>query len=316
MVKDMNEGTGDGISFTSGKVLYDFQGALYYTATNGAANSGFEIWKSDGTANGTIMLKDINPGTASSQPGQFLAASNVLYFSATEPTTGSELWKTDGTTAGTVIALDMIPGTGSGGAGLKLIRNDTLYFTTSNGTKGSELFKTDGTPAGTFLVKDIVPGATGSSPDLLTIAGNDIYFIATTTAEGRELWKTDGTAAGTNLVLDIFPGSSSSNINNMVATNTHLFFTANTPQYSLEVWTVPFAASNDETQWTGNTSTNWFDASNWSNGLPDAGKHIVIPAGRPRYPIITANTTIKKMTVSQGASVQIAAGIQVLFGSN
>ena len=34
-----------------------------------------------------------------------------------------------------------------------------------------------------------------------------------------------------------------------------------------------------QTVWTGATSTDWFDATNWSNGLPAAGNDAVVPTG-------------------------------------
>ena len=41
-------------------------GLLYFTAYTG--NTGVELWKSDGTAVGTVMVKDIRPGPESSGP--------------------------------------------------------------------------------------------------------------------------------------------------------------------------------------------------------------------------------------------------------
>ncbi|MFB8790888.1 MAG: ELWxxDGT repeat protein [Potamolinea sp.] len=41
-------------------------GTLYFTASNGT--NGIELWKTDGTASGTVFVADINPGSASSYP--------------------------------------------------------------------------------------------------------------------------------------------------------------------------------------------------------------------------------------------------------
>ena len=67
---------------------------LYFSAYD--TTFGRELWKSDGTASGTMMVKDIN-SVGSSSPGPFTAVGNTLYFQATDGTNGTELWKSDGT---------------------------------------------------------------------------------------------------------------------------------------------------------------------------------------------------------------------------
>jgi ELWxxDGT repeat protein len=73
------------------------------------ANS-FELWHSDGTAQNTRMLKDINPGKDSSIPRILLTANKKAYFRATTPGAGRELWVTNGTAIGTRMIKDCIPG--------------------------------------------------------------------------------------------------------------------------------------------------------------------------------------------------------------
>ena len=71
-----------------------------------AANDGIvgeELWKSDGTSNGTVMIKDIRPGSEGSGIVDPLAVGSTIFFYANDGTHGSELWKTDGTSNGTVL---------------------------------------------------------------------------------------------------------------------------------------------------------------------------------------------------------------------
>ena len=72
---------------------------LFFKATNG--QNGFELWKSNGTSSGTVMVKDINSGSmgqASSNPNYLTEMGNTLYFSAMDNTNnGHQLWKSDGT---------------------------------------------------------------------------------------------------------------------------------------------------------------------------------------------------------------------------
>ena len=49
------------------------------------------MWKSDGTASGTVMVKDIRSG-GGSYPNEFTAIGNTLYFAANDGTNGEELF--------------------------------------------------------------------------------------------------------------------------------------------------------------------------------------------------------------------------------
>ncbi len=69
-----------------------------------------ELWKSDGTATGTVQVRDIHTA-GNSSPYGLVNISGMLYFLAFEPATGRELWKSDGTLAGTVLVKDLRPGT-------------------------------------------------------------------------------------------------------------------------------------------------------------------------------------------------------------
>src|SRR6185503_18015868 len=73
-------------------------GKLFFTADDGS--TGEELWVSDGTLAGTVRVKDINPGAASSNPGALTAVGTVLFFAADNGVNGRELWKSDGTTLG------------------------------------------------------------------------------------------------------------------------------------------------------------------------------------------------------------------------
>src|SRR5262249_54185657 len=95
-----------------------------------------ELWKSDGTAAGTVMVKDIIPGGAGSNPGGaygyiFTNVNGTLYFSADDGAHGQELWKSDGTAAGTVLVADINPGSGFSNPGdltnVLMIEERVLY---------------------------------------------------------------------------------------------------------------------------------------------------------------------------------------------
>ncbi|WP_445175776.1 ELWxxDGT repeat protein, partial [Microcoleus sp.] len=208
LFKDINPGTDD----SGPKDFFNFNNTLYFAAAGDATN-GTELWKSDGTAAGTVLLKDINPGTNSSDPRKFINFNNTLYFTARDATNGYELWKSDGTAAGTVLVKDIYPGTFSSDLDYNnfINLNNTLYFKARDVTNGYEVWKSDGTAAGTVLLKDINPGEDSGIyyGDLFNF-NNTLYFAARDATNEFELWKSDGTAAGTVLLKDIYPGTFSS----------------------------------------------------------------------------------------------------------
>ncbi|MCH1480979.1 MAG: hypothetical protein L7T81_01925 [Candidatus Poseidoniaceae archaeon] len=197
MVKDIRSG----FTSSSPTSLTAVGNTLYFFAND--YTHGSELWKSDGTASGTVMVKDIRSGSTGSNPGDLTAIGNTLYFRADDDTHGSELWKSDGTASGTVMVKDINSLTTPTIYlhSLTAVGN-TLYFQADDGTNGSELWKSDGTASGTVMVKDIRSGSTGSNPTLLTAVGNTLYFRANDGSNGKEMWKSDGTSSGTVMVKE------------------------------------------------------------------------------------------------------------------
>jgi len=58
MVRDIIAGSGSSFAFTQPMVVH--QDHLYFRANNGGFN--LELFKSDGTAAGTVLVKDITAG--------------------------------------------------------------------------------------------------------------------------------------------------------------------------------------------------------------------------------------------------------------
>src|SRR5262249_21737397 len=156
---------------------------LFFGADNGV--SGKELWKSNGSAAGTILIKDINPGAAKSLAAfSFLTDVNgTLFFSATNGVSGYELWRSNGTGAGTALVKGISVGTSAsypGGSYPGDLRNvnGTLFFAAGEAAHGLELWKSNGAAAGTVLVKDINPGSGRSQPEALTNVNGTLFFQA------------------------------------------------------------------------------------------------------------------------------------------
>ena len=83
-------------------------GVTYFDAfPNNSDNRGSEPWRTDGTAAGTYLLKDIRPGPRTSNPVGGIAFDGKLLFGANDGIYGQELWISDGTTGGTVLKSDI-----------------------------------------------------------------------------------------------------------------------------------------------------------------------------------------------------------------
>ncbi|HEY0781134.1 MAG TPA: ELWxxDGT repeat protein, partial [Thermoanaerobaculia bacterium] len=115
---------------------------------------GSELWKSDGTAPGTTMVRDICPGACAGLPTFLTPVGGLLYFIADDGTHGRELWKSDGTEAGTQLVADLALGSFSSNP-IPLAAVGGKLLMVVGGAAGSEPWTSDGTAGGTGLLKDI-----------------------------------------------------------------------------------------------------------------------------------------------------------------
>jgi ELWxxDGT repeat protein len=169
--------------------LTNVNGTLFFAAND--LDSGTELWKSDGTAAGTVRVKDIWPGLSRGSNPAFLTNVNgTLFFTADDGRRSWRghrgPWKSDGAAAGTVLVKDIDP---RGDPSPRWLTNvdGTLFFTADDGRSGFELWKSDGTAAGTIRVTGMGPRT--SNPAFLTNVNGTLFFAATTDGLwGPQLW--------------------------------------------------------------------------------------------------------------------------------
>jgi ELWxxDGT repeat protein len=114
---------------------------LFFTV--GTSSYGSELWQTDGTLGGTHVVKDIYPGSNSSNPGLFIPWNNKLYFVADDGVNGRELWTTDGTTNGTVRLTSITSGKEDPQFSYPVARKGRIFFFANDMIHGSELWMYD-----------------------------------------------------------------------------------------------------------------------------------------------------------------------------
>ena len=195
-----------------------------------------EMWVSDGTAQGTRLFKDLNPGWVPGAPYDLFVSRHArLYFRALRPGTAwCEMWSTDGTPEGTFALLPNAPTYNCTAFISPIVEaGEHVYFMGAFG----EVFQSRGTPATTVSVwpeqSDYSRKASGLSvvgnklliatvgglwtsdgKDAIELVRGNVRILGHLTATGRtyftkegDLWSTDGTAEGTRKDFRLRRGS-------------------------------------------------------------------------------------------------------------
>jgi ELWxxDGT repeat protein len=111
---------------------------------NGMDSHGSELWKTDGTPNGSVLVKDIDSGSGHTEILQMVKTSNLFYFLAFQGNR-FRIFRSDGTENGTYEIT--FPNLNYSNV-TNLVAGDTkIYF-----NYGSDLFTSDGSISGTHKV--------------------------------------------------------------------------------------------------------------------------------------------------------------------
>lgn len=233
LIKEINAGSADSID--PDNVELAGGELLYFTAR---LHNDRELWRSDGTAEGTFLLKDLeiqHAGVFGELRIGLKVIGTTCYFGY--PPTGDE-WKTDGTVSGTQ----------------RLANQDMAFWSrasdaTVNGRRyfgfGDSLWIGDGTVAGSKVaVKFDGNGLPAPEVGPVQNSGSKLYFGVTRRIGNS--WVTtryisDGTSAGTRVIEQDLPaGAESISIDwPDIAADGSQWFVATTDKNGAELWRTP-----------------------------------------------------------------------------
>jgi ELWxxDGT repeat protein len=174
-VAEVDQKTGGYRGFFDMYGLANINGTLFFL--DNAGNVGVQLWESDGTSDGTLVVHGF-PGEEPSSP---VSVGGKAFFSVNR----DELWESDGTAGGTALLQSFDPANypyGYGpGLGALTDAGGTLYFSTVG-----KIWK---------LVVDPVTTTTLISSPSTCIAGQSITFTATVNTEAKFAGVPTGTVA-------------------------------------------------------------------------------------------------------------------------
>ena len=209
---------------------------------------GIELFRSDGTLNGTYILKDINPGANYSNPGIGAKIGDVTYFSANDGLHSTELWRTDGTVEGTYMLKDINSGDDDGSFPYYFtsIDSNVYFFAMSGDNNGSSnkgekgIWKSDGTSGGTVLLENFGDFSNTSfgAPGYLHAFGDKLMFLKDDAAGGGYQWEPwikplDGLSVK---LKDIKTGDEGSGFKCEIILNSKCYGSADSWEYGSEIW--------------------------------------------------------------------------------
>ncbi|MGQ9424385.1 PKD domain-containing protein [Gilvimarinus sp. F26214L] len=192
-----------------------------------------ELWRTDGSGEGTIKLAGVSiEGLTSAM----VEHQGNAYFVGDDGT-GLKLWMTDGSVAGTSVVKDFssavdIPDIAFHSASI----DETFYFAVDDGIHGNEIWTSDGTPSGTRLLADINQTTNASSRLVSSVnLGDKVVFSAVDHTGDSKLWASDGTIEGTNQVVD-FNRNGKDSVYNIASAGEFAFLFAEDEFLGRELW--------------------------------------------------------------------------------
>ncbi|TPG41741.1 T9SS type A sorting domain-containing protein [Flavobacterium pectinovorum] len=235
---------------TTSTILKD---KLYFIAKD--ENSLGEIWKTDGTANGTTKVTNFLNGRV----WRLTAAGDYIYFLITQDNNTLQVWKTDGTEGGTVLVKDNL--SIWNGPTFQGKCNDIFIFTFQPyGTNNTKVWRSSGTADGTYPITEELDGngsGVGGTSALSQYIefNNKLYFVSR-----LYLHETDGTSQ--SIIGNV--QSNMTTYSDAIVANDNLYFMFfSEDNNSLSVWKFDKKDRSIGQIYT-NYGSNYFSPSNFA----------------------------------------------------
>lgn len=151
-----------------------YNNAVYFSAYRTV--DGRELWKTDGTASGTVLVKDIAAGDGA--PSGLIVHNGMLYFSAYHPNENYTLYKSNGTAVGTTVVKAPAAGGPTTNSDAKFhIFKGKLFFEATSNDGFYRIWYSDGSAAGTASLPSS-PTVFTDYPSSLLATTNYLYFLS------------------------------------------------------------------------------------------------------------------------------------------
>lgn len=191
MVKDIYpDGTNVDLNNSSTGLMGIVHNNVLYFSAKSEDNDAYEyLYKTDGTAEGTIKVNTSNntnslPLFFGFNKNNFIEFGDKIIFKAIKSGQGDCLWVTDGTQSGTIFLKDILPGNYSNGISDFTVRGDEIYFLAYSdiAVANKNLWKTNGTTEGTVKVfEDVI------SSNLINTSSSSLFFAKHDDVNGVEV---------------------------------------------------------------------------------------------------------------------------------
>lgn len=166
----------------------------------GGNSRDFELWRSDGTPEGTRKVKTFTSIDTRAGIRELTAFAGRVFFNGQDLVNGPALWSSDGTEAGTVLVRRFFRDFEDQGPTWLRVVGPRLLFIAPTPDSGTVLWASDGSRAGTRPVQLLASGqSTYESIHSMQVVGK-VLFVSTQ----QQLWVSDGTRPGTR-GLGAFP---------------------------------------------------------------------------------------------------------------